>query len=68
MQVNIQKAYQYYINNIHNSCDTRILDEGSFHQAFVHFLLNIDNNPAPYKTNCSKTVFLHTQIILNKIK
>jgi hypothetical protein len=68
MQININKAYQYYIDNINKSCDKRILDIHSFHQAFVYFLSNIDNQSAPYKTNCGKIRFLHIEMILNKIK
>lgn len=76
MQINIQKAYQYYIDNISKSCDTRILDEQSFHQAFAEFLNrlhfmdmfqhNVKDIPV-YNEKCKKSYFLNLEIVLNKI-
>lgn len=76
MQVNIQKAYQYYIDNISKSCDTRILDEQAFHQAFAEFLNSLNlmelfqnsiKNIPVYNEKCKKSYYLNLEIVLNKV-
>jgi hypothetical protein len=75
--MNINKAYQYYIDNINKSCDKRVLDEKSFHEVFSSFLqelqidevMNKNTQHIPvYNDKCKTSRIVNLQVVLNKIR
>ena len=73
----MKKAYNYYVNNINKSCNTNIIDEQSFHQAFAAFLQSLEltyafqpeivNIPL-YNDKCKTSKIVNLNTVLNKIK
>jgi hypothetical protein len=77
MKIDIKKAYDYYINNINKSCDNRVLDEKSFHEAFSAFLqqlqidevMNRNTQYIPiYNDKCKTSRIVNLETVLNKIR
>lgn len=75
MTINIQKAYQYYIDNISKSCDNRILTEQEFHRAFPEFLqeLQIMSVMQPqleeipvYNDKCKTSRIVNIDVVIKK--
>jgi hypothetical protein len=75
MQINLKKAYNYYLTNLDKSCETRVLDRPSFERGFLYFLeilrredIFFDFEDVPVLTKCNKSKFLHINRVLIKIK
>lgn len=75
MNINIQKAYQYYIDNIHKSCDKRTLNEQEFHRAFPAFLQNLEimsimnsdmENIPIYNDKCGTSRIVNIDVVIKK--
>jgi hypothetical protein len=75
MTINIENAYNYYLNNLSRSCDTRTLDANSFRDVFVNFLETFhhekmffpDREHIPFVTKCGKSKYITIDIILKKV-
>ena len=78
MTLDLNKAYEYYVNNIKKSCDTKLLDENSFKAAFTQWLTIVQQNEIaatmqgtehiPTLTKCGNSVFLEIKQIVDKIQ
>lgn len=75
MQLDIKKAYQYYVDNINRSCNTNILDEQSFHKVFPAFLqdlqimsvMNSDMENIPiYNDKCGTSRIVNIDVVIKK--
>lgn len=76
MVYSIEKAYQYYLNNMSKTPDKRILDAPSFERAFI-FFMNILHQESlffpeieqfPVIMNSGQSRYLHINRILIKIQ
>ena len=75
MQIDIKKAYQYYIDNTHKSCDNKILTEEEFHIAFPAFLQDLQimsvmqphmENIPVYNDKCKTSRIINIDVIIKK--
>lgn len=78
MTLDLNKAYEYYVNNIKRSCDETLLDENSFKAAFTQWLAVVQQNEItgtmqgtqhiPTLTKCGNGVFLEIKQIITNIQ
>lgn len=75
MQININKAYQYYIDNINRSCDNKVLSEQDFHQIFAMWLQNLElmsvmnptmENIPIYNEKCKTSRIVNINVVIKK--
>lgn len=75
MQINIQKAYQYYIDNRAKSCHNVILTEEQFHQAFAMWLQELEimsimhpqmENIPVYNDKCKTSRIINIHVVIKK--
>lgn len=75
MQININKAYQYYIDNINRSCDNKVLSEQDFHEAFAMWLQELEimsimqpqiEDIPVYNEKCKTSRIVNIHVVIKK--
>ena len=74
MQINIDKAFQYYIENYEKACNKSFtLNKKQFSKFFIDWLNTInmqdpDLDHIPIINNCGQSRWVNIESVLNKVK